>query len=153
MAGEIRETRRRYRFFLPIQTRWNDNDTYGHVNNVVYYEYFDTAVNRFLVDRGGLDIHASPCIGLVVESLCRYRAALSYPDALEAGLRVGHLGRSSVRYEIGIFRAGDEESAADGHFIHVFVDRETNRPHPIPERIRAALESLRIDLPAEGDGG
>ena len=144
MADEIRETRERYRFFLPIQTRWNDNDTYGHVNNAVYYEYFDTAVNRFLVDEGGLDIHAAPCIGLVVESMCRYHAAVSYPEALEAGLRVGHLGRSSVRYEVGIFRKDEDASAADGHFIHVFVDRETNRPHPIPDRIRSALERLKV---------
>ena len=142
MADEIRETRDRYRFFLPIQTRWNDNDTYGHVNNAVYYEYFDTAVNRFLVGEGGLDIHAAPCIGLVVESLCRYHAAISYPDAIEAGLRVGRLGRSSVRWEVAIFRSGADEAVADGHFIHVFVDRATNRPHPIPERIRAALERI-----------
>ncbi|MFN4090151.1 MAG: acyl-CoA thioesterase [Alphaproteobacteria bacterium] len=142
-ATEMRETRGRYRFFLPIQTRWNDNDTYGHVNNAVYYEYFDTTVNRFLVDEGGLDIHAAPAIGLVVESLCRYRAALSYPQSVEAGLRVGHLGRSSVRYEVGIFAAGAHETAADGHFVHVFVDRASNRPHPIPDRIRAALERIR----------
>ena len=142
MADEIRETRDRYRFFLPIQTRWNDNDTYGHVNNAVYYEYFDTAVNRFLVGEGGLDIHTAPCIGLVVESLCRYHAAISYPEAIEAGLRVGHLGRSSVRWEVAIFRSGADEAVADGHFIHVFVDRATNRPHPIPERIRAALERI-----------
>jgi len=144
MAEDIRETRDRYRYFLPIQTRWNDNDTYGHVNNVVYYEFFDTAVNRFLVDEGGLDIHRAPAIGLVVESMCRYRAAISYPEAIEAGLRVGHLGRSSVRYEIGIFKSGETESAADGHFVHVFVDRETNRPHPIPDQIRTALERLKI---------
>jgi len=144
MADEIRETRERYRFFLPIQTRWNDNDTYGHVNNAVYYEYFDTAVNRFLVDEGGLDIHTAPCIGLVVESMCRYHAAVSYPEALQAGLRVGHLGRSSVRYEVGIFRRGEDAAAADGHFIHVFVDRETSRPHPIPAEIRAALERLKV---------
>jgi len=144
MADEIRETRERYRFFLPIQTRWNDNDTYGHVNNGVYYEYFDTAVNRFLVDEGGLDIHTAPCIGLVVESMCRYHAAVSYPEALQAGLRVGHLGRSSVRYEVGIFRRGEDAAAADGHFIHVFVDRETNRPHPIPAEIRSALERLKV---------
>ncbi|MET4697620.1 acyl-CoA thioester hydrolase [Constrictibacter sp. MBR-5] len=144
MADEIRETRERYRFFLPIQTRWNDNDTYGHVNNAVYYEYFDTAVNRFLVDEGGLDIHTAPCIGLVVESMCRYHAAVSYPEALQAGLRVGHLGRSSVRYEVGIFRRGEDAAAADGHFIHVFVDRETNRPHPIPAEIRSALERLKV---------
>src|SRR3546814_7205201 len=106
--------------------------------------FFDTAVNRFLVDEGGLDIHAAPCIGLVVESMCRYHAAISYPEAIEAGLRVGRLGRSSVRYEIGIFRTGEDAAAADGHFVHVFVDRATNRPHPIPERIRAALERLKV---------
>lgn len=127
---------------LPIQTRWMDNDVYGHVNNVVYYAYFDTVINEVLIARGGLDPHAGEAIGLCVESGCRYLAPAAYPEALEAGLRVTKLGRSSVRYEVGIFRAGRAEPCAWGFFVHVFVDRATRRPTPLPERVRAALEGL-----------
>lgn len=132
-----------YPHLLRIQTRWMDNDVYGHVNNVVYYSYFDTVINRVLIEEGGLDPAASEAIGLCVESGCRYVAPASYPEALDGGLRVAHLGRSSVRYELGIFRADRDELCAHGHFVHVFVDRVTRRPTPVPERLRAALERLR----------
>ncbi|HZS82371.1 MAG TPA: thioesterase family protein [Stellaceae bacterium] len=143
MAGEG-ELRESYRHFLAIPTRWIDNDVYGHVNNVRYYEFFDTVVNRYYIEAGGLDIYAGPVIGLVVETMCRYHEPLAYPETVDAGLRVAHLGRTSVRHEIGLFRAGVSSPAATGHFIHVFVDRASRRPAPIPERIRAALEKLRV---------
>ena len=122
-----------------------DNDVYGHVNNVVYYSYFDTVINEYLIREGGLDIHAGTSIGYCVESQCRYMAALAFPETIDAGLRVGHLGKSSVRYEIGLFRQGDDSPAATGHFVHVFVDRqgETERPTAIPPGIRACLEKLQ----------
>ncbi len=134
-----------YAWFLPVPTRWMDNDVYGHVNNVVYYAYFDTIINRWLVDEGGLDIHGGDVIGLCVESQCRYLAPASYPEVLDAGLRVGHLGRSSVRYEIGIFRrieGATEEPCAFGHFVHVFVDRASRRATAMPAKMRAALERI-----------
>jgi len=137
------EPRTAYRAWRPITTRWMDNDVYGHVNNVVYYAYFDTVVNAFLVAEGGLDPAQGEIIGLCVESGCSYLAPLSFPDALEGGLRVGNLGRSSVRYELGIFRAGEATASAQGHFVHVFVDRHTRRPVELPAGIRAALERLR----------
>jgi acyl-CoA thioester hydrolase len=130
-----------YRRFTPIATRWMDNDAYGHVNNVVYYSYFDTAVATFLIGAGVLDIKASGVIGLVVETSCRYFAEIAFPDLVHVGLRVGHVGRSSVRYEIGIFANADEEAAAEGHFVHVYVDRLTRRPVPMPEPLRAALSA------------
>jgi acyl-CoA thioester hydrolase len=138
------EGREAYRHFLAIPTRWIDNDVYGHVNNVRYYEFFDTVVNRYYIDAGGLDIYDGPVIGLVIETMCRYHQPLAYPETVDAGLRVGHLGRTSVRHEIGLFRAGEAEPAASGHFIHVFVDRATRRPAPIPDGIRAALERLVV---------
>ena len=137
-----RTTRDDYRYFQPIQTRWMDNDVYGHVNNVVYYSYFDTVINRWLIDEGGLDIHGGTVIGLCVESRCAYLRALAFPDALEAGLCVAHLGRSSVRYEIAIFTTGDDAAAAQGEFVHVFVDRATRRPVDMPPRLRDALARL-----------
>jgi acyl-CoA thioester hydrolase len=133
-----------YPSFLAIPTRWMDNDVYGHVNNVVYYSYFDTVVNEHLVRAGGLDIENSPAIGIVVETRCRFHKALSFPDVVDAGLRVAKLGNSSVTYEIGLFRHGDEEAAATGHFVHVWVDRATRRPTPVPTRIRTALGSLML---------
>ncbi len=142
MSDEIRPRREDYARVTRIQTRWMDNDVYGHVNNVVYYSYFDTAINRVLIEEGGLDPHAGEVIGLCVESGCRYVAPASYPEELDAALRVARLGRSSVRYEVGIFRAGREELCAWGFFVHVFVDRATRRPTPLPERLRAALEGL-----------
>lgn len=125
-----------------ITTRWADNDVYGHVNNVVYYAYFDTAVNGWLIDAAGTDIRALPAIGIVAETGCRFLAPLSFPDPVTAGLRLGRLGTSSVVYEIGLFRADDEEPAGLGHFVHVYVDRDTRRPVPVPPQIRAALAVL-----------
>jgi acyl-CoA thioester hydrolase len=131
-----------YRRFLAIPTRWMDNDTYGHVNNVTYYSYFDTAVNEHLIRAGGLDIAGDPVIGYVVESTCRFRKPLTFPETIDVGLRVVKLGTTSVTYEIGIFRQGDDEPAATGCFVHVWVERTTQRPAPVPPRIRAALEPL-----------
>ncbi|MGE0767382.1 MAG: acyl-CoA thioesterase [Hyphomicrobiaceae bacterium] len=131
-----------YKHFLKIPTRWMDNDVYGHVNNVNYYSYFDTVINRYLIDEGRLDFHNSPIIGLAVESLCRYHKSFTYPDLIDAGLRVGRLGKSSVRYEIGLFAEGEDAARAEGHFVHVFVVRESQRPTPIPEPMRGALARL-----------
>ncbi len=135
-------TRADYGHFLPIQMRWNDMDRYGHVNNMVYYGYMDTVVTDFIIRQGGLDPANSPVVGLVIESLCRYHRPISFPGVVEAGLRVGRLGTSSVRYEIGIFVKGEEELAAHGQFVHVYVTRADNKPTPIPPTIRAALEPL-----------
>jgi acyl-CoA thioester hydrolase len=126
----------------PISTRWDDNDVYGHVNNVRYFAFFDTAINAWLIEEGGLDVEHGDVIGLCAESHCAYTAAIAFPDAVEVGLRVGHLGTSSVRYELAVFKAGAEEPAATGWFVHVFVDRETRRPVAFPPRLRAALERL-----------
>lgn len=131
-----------YKVFYPISTRWSDNDTYGHINNVIYYSYFDSVANRYLIEEGGLDIADSSIVGYVVQSGCDYHAAASYPDAIEGGLRVDRLGNSSVQYGIGIFRAGENEALAHGHFVHVFVDRASKRAVPIPAPLRAALEKL-----------
>ena len=136
------ESRDRFPHFLAIPTRWMDNDVYGHVNNVTYYSYFDTVINRYLIAAGGLDIAAGPVIGVAAESHCRYRRAVAFPADLDAGLRVGKLGRTSVRYEIGIFAPGEDEAAAEGWFVHVFVDRATRRPAELPEALRAALQKL-----------
>ena len=136
------ETAGNYRYFLPIGTRWMDNDVYGHINNVTYYSYFDTVANHYLITEGGLDIHASPVIALVVESTCSYHAPLAYPDQLRAGLRVDRLSTRSVTYGIAIFNGIDEHAAAHGHFVHVFVDRVTRKAVPIPEPIRAALSAI-----------
>ena len=144
MSKENIETRDRYPHFLSIQTRWSDNDIYGHVNNVTYYSYFDTVVNCFLIDQGGLDIETDSVIGMAVETMCKFNKPLAYPEVLEAGLRVGKLGNSSVRYEIGIFQEGAGEAAAMGHFVHVFVDRATGKPAPIPDAIRSALERIKV---------
>jgi acyl-CoA thioester hydrolase len=133
--------------FLPIATRWMDNDSYGHVNNVVYYSYFDTVVNEHLVRAAGLDIRASPVIGLVVETRCTFYRSLSFPEIIDAGLAVRKLGRTSVTYAIGLFRHGDTEAAAIGHFVHVWVERATERPIPVPGTVRAALAPLIV-----GDG-
>ena len=127
---------------LAIPTRWMDNDIFGHVNNVVYYSYFDTVINRYLIEEGGLDPQAGAVVGMAVETGCRFHRSLAFPDIVQAGLRIGHLGRSSVRYEIGIFRNDEPIACADGHFVHVFVERATQRPVPIPAPIRSALERL-----------
>jgi acyl-CoA thioester hydrolase len=134
--------RERYRHFLTIPTRWMDNDAYGHVNNVTYYSYFDTVVNEHLIRCGGLDIAADPVVGWVVETSCTFHRSLTFPDVVEAGLRVTKLGRSSVVYEIGLFRRGDDAPAATGRFVHVWVNRTTQRPVALPQRVREALEPL-----------
>ena len=131
-----------FRIFRAIPTRWADNDAYGHVNNVVYYAWFDTVVNAHLVEQGALDIEHGSVIGLVVETQCRYFAPLAFPQTVEAGLRVARLGNSSVRYEIGLFAQGAPLSAAHGHFIHVYVDRASRRPAPLPAPLHAVLSEL-----------
>jgi acyl-CoA thioester hydrolase len=131
--------------FLEIPTRWHDNDVYGHVNNVDYYAFFDTVINKWLIDEGGLDIHDGEAIGLCAESHCKFLAAVSFPDVVDAGLRVAHLGRSSVRYEIELYRSGEEAPAAEGWFVHVFVDRAERRPAEIPAGIRSSLERLVVE--------
>lgn len=130
--------------FREVATRWMDNDHYGHVNNVAYYSYFDTAVNGWLIEATGVDIRTLPAIGLVVETGCRYHASLAFPDLVTAGLRVARIGTSSVRYEIAIFRNDDLHAVADGHFTHVYVDAATRRPTPIPAPLRAALQRVAI---------
>jgi acyl-CoA thioester hydrolase len=133
-----------FRHFRPIATRWMDNDVYGHVNNVVYYSYFDTVVNGHLIEAGLLEIAKSPAVGLVVETGCTYYESVAFPDALEAGLAVESLGRSSVRYRIAVFKAGADLAAAQGHFVHVYVERSTQRPVPIPDAHRRAFEALQV---------
>ena len=134
--------RSHYRVFRDIGTRWMDNDVYGHINNVVYYSWFDTAVNAHLIEQGALDIHQGAVIGLVVETQCHYFAPLAFPQTVQAGLRVAQLGRSSVRYEVGLFAEGAETTAACGHFVHVYVDRATQRPVHLPESLKNTLETL-----------
>ena len=146
----LRETRRsNFPRCVDVPTRWSDNDIYGHVNNVTYYSYFDTAVNRFLIENGALDIHRDTVVGFVVETGCSYFKPIAFPDALQVGLRVAHLGTSSVRYEVALFRQGDAEAAAAGHFTHVYVDRRTGRSAPIPEAARRLLTTLAAP-PAAG---
>jgi acyl-CoA thioester hydrolase len=128
--------------FAEIPTRWSDNDIYGHINNVVYYEFFDTAVNSYLIAQGVLDITNGKVIGLVVETHCNYFSPISYPDRVRAGLRVTRLGTSSVRYEVGIFREREDTAAAQGHFVHVYVERATAKPVPLPDALKAALKAL-----------
>ena len=134
-----------YRFFHKIETRWMDNDIYGHVNNVQYYSYFDTVIAQFLMQRGGLDPWKSEVIGYAVESGCSYFAAMAYPDAIHAGMRVARLGNSSVTYRIGIFKNDVDRACAEGHFIHVFVNRQSERPVPIPAPIHAALKEILVE--------
>lgn len=131
-----------YPHFLSIPTRWKDNDIYGHVNNVVYYSYFDTVVNEYLIRVGGLDIHNGEVIGVAVESRCNFFASLEFPETVDAGLAVLHLGNSSVRYDIGLFSEHQDTVAAAGEFVHVFVDRASRKAVPMPEPIRRALEQL-----------
>jgi len=133
--------------FRAITTRWMDNDAYGHVNNVVYYSWFDTAVNAHLVEHGALDPAAGDVVGVVVETMCRYHAPISFPEPVEAGLRVDRVGGTSVRYALGIFRAGEERAAADGHFVHVYVERDAMRPVPVPDAVRRAVLPLTADRP------
>ncbi len=133
-----------YRHFLPLQTRWADNDIYGHVNNVAYYGYFDTIVNEYLISADALDIHNGPVIGLVVETGCSYFAPLEFPQKLEGALRVARIGNSSVRYELAIFKEGEDTPAAQGHFVHVYVDRQSRRPTPLPDAFRSVLEKIAL---------
>lgn len=133
-----------YCHFLSIPTRWMDNDIYGHVNNVVYYAWFDTVINEYLIREGGLDIHGGAVVGYCVESTCRYHRPVAFPETIDAGLRVAQLGNSSVRYEVGLFRQGEDKPAARGHFVHVFVDRARDKPTAIPQNLRACLERLLV---------
>jgi acyl-CoA thioester hydrolase len=136
-------SREEYPHFRTIPTRWKDNDIYGHVNNVEYYSFFDTVINAWLIEEGGLDIHTGDTIGVCAESQCKFFASVAFPDGIEAGLRVGRLGNSSARYEIGLFnRSG--EPLAEGYFVHVFVDRETRKPDTIPAPVRSSLERLEV---------
>ncbi|WP_244846863.1 thioesterase family protein [Caballeronia sp. SL2Y3] len=142
MTKPVRTTRADYPHFLAISTRWSDNDVYGHVNNVVYYSYFDTVVNEYLLRQRVLDFTGGETIGLVVETHCNYFASVAFPERIDAGLRVERLGTSSVRYEVGIFAEGSDEAAAQGHFVHVYVDRVTRRPVPLPAPLVDALKPL-----------
>ncbi|MBW9106852.1 acyl-CoA thioesterase [Paraburkholderia phenoliruptrix] len=151
MSKPAPSARSSYPHFLAITTRWMDNDVYGHVNNVVYYSYFDTVVNEYLVRAGVLDFERGATIGLVVETQCNYFAPLVFPQRVDAGLRVARLGTSSVRYEVGLFREGDDAAAAQGHFVHVYVDRVTRRPVNLPDTLRAALEPLGVASNAAAD--
>ena len=136
------ETRAHYAHCTTIDTRWMDNDAYGHVNNVVYYSWFDTAVNAHLIEQGALDIHHGDTIGLVIETQCNYFAPLAFPQVVHAGIRVARLGSSSVRYEVGLFAEGESLTAAKGHFIHVYVDKLNRRPVPLPLDLKSVLETL-----------
>lgn len=130
--------------FSDISTRWMDNDVYGHINNVVYYSFFDTAVNGYLVAQGALDIAEGAVIGLVVETQCNYFKPVAFPDRVRAGIRVTHRGTSSVRYEVGIFSGDETEASAQGHFVHVYIDRKSGRPVPLPEALKRALAKLEV---------
>ncbi len=143
MAKPTRSRRDSYRFFAPITTRWSDNDIYGHVNNVVYYSYFDSVANLYLIEAAGLDIHTAAIVGFVVSSGCNYFEPIAYPEKLNGGLRANKISGSSVEYGIAIFREDNDEAVADGFFTHVFVDRATGKPVRIPERIREALEKIQ----------
>lgn len=137
--------RENYPYFLALPTRWKDNDIYGHVNNVEYYSYFDTVINNYLILEGGLDIQAGGVIGVCAESHCKFLGELAFPETIDAGLRVEHLGNTSVRYGIGLFRPGRDEPAAEGWFVHVFVDRANRRPVALPDGMRQALKRLQVD--------
>ncbi len=134
--------RHNYRWQVRLETRWLDNDVYGHINNVVYYGLFDTAVNRYLIEMGALDIHQGAVIGLVVESGCRYFAPMAFPDIVQAGVGVTRVGKTSVSYQVGLFRNDDVEPAAQGHFVHVYVDRQSRRPTSLPDPLRQAVSAL-----------
>ncbi|MCF6780340.1 acyl-CoA thioesterase [Stutzerimonas stutzeri] len=145
MPEQPRHLRSDYRHFHPLDTRWHDNDIYGHINNVTYYGYFDSAINTYLIRQGGLDIHTGEVVGFVVSSCCEYFAPIAFPDAIEVGLRVARVGNSSVQYELAIFRQGELQACAVGKVVHVFVEREHNRATPIPSKMRQALEALLLE--------
>lgn len=140
----IIKQRQEYNFFLPIQTRWADNDIYGHVNNVTYYSYFDTAANALLIQHTGFDIHHSPIIGLVVNSSCHFMQELTYPEIIEVAVGIQKIGNSSLTYDLAIFKQGQNQAAAQGSFIHVFVRRKDKKSTPIPEEMRSALEKFML---------
>lgn len=142
MTRSAPESRAAFAHFLPVTTRWMDNDVFAHVNNVVYYSYFDTAVTHFLIESGVLDIEKSPVVGLVVNTHCNYFSSIAFPDRISVGLRLAKLGSSSVRYDIAIFRNDEDLASAQGQFVHVYVDRETNRPVPVPDSLVRALKKL-----------
>lgn len=141
-AGETTMTIEDYPHIARVPTRWHDNDVYGHMNNVEYYSVFDTVINEFLIREGGLDIHRGPVIGLCAESHCVFQAPFAFPEVIVAGLAVGHVGRSSVRYELGLYSEDRREPSGEGWFVHVFVDRESRRPVTIPVGVRRAIERL-----------
>ncbi|MGK0498908.1 MAG: acyl-CoA thioester hydrolase [Oceanicoccus sp.] len=145
MASKINITRDDYKVFYPITTRWMDNDVYGHVNNVTYYSYFDTAANSYLINHCGLDIRNGDIVGLVVSSGCEYMAPIAFPEKIEVGLRIDRLGKSSVQYGIAIFKQGEPQACAFGHFIHVFVDRKSNKPVAIPISMRKPMEKISVE--------
>jgi acyl-CoA thioester hydrolase len=147
MPQKPQVTRAEYVSFVSLGTRWMDNDVYGHINNALYYGFFDTAINQYLIAEGGLDINAGQVIGFAVESQCQYLLPLAFPEIVEVGLRVGKLGNSSVRYELAIFKDGEIYAAAIGYFVHVFVDRQNQRPVSMPESIRTALSRLTFPTP------
>lgn len=138
------EKRSDFKYFHVITTRWMDNDVYGHVNNVIYYSWFDTAVNQFLIANNVLDIELSPVVGLVIETQCNYFAPVSFPDRITIGIRVAKLGNSSVRYEVGVFRNDEDHGSAQGHFIHVYVSRDERRPVAIPDTMQTVLQSIHV---------
>ncbi|NDY81636.1 acyl-CoA thioesterase [Orrella sp. NBD-18] len=144
MSRSPAENRSDFAHFHKIETRWKDNDIFGHVNNVVYYSYIDTAVNSFLIQQGVLDLQNSKVVGLVAETQCRYNSSLAFPDTVYVGLRLAHLGNSSIRYEFGVFRNDEEVASAQGHFVHVYVDTTTNRTVPMPETLVRAADLLRV---------
>lgn len=145
MSDAQEPTRADYRHFLEIPTRWMDNDVYGHVNNVEYYSYFDTVVNQYMMEKGGLDYLNGDTVGFVVETKCSYKRPIAFPDVVEAGIRVARIGNSSVTYEVGLFRKGQSEICAFGHFVHVYVDRASNASVPIPDKARAAMEAIQAE--------
>ena len=144
MSRAPAENRSAFAHFHSISTRWKDNDVFGHVNNVVYYSYFDTAVNEFLIKQGVLDLQNSSIVGLVVETQCRYFSSMAFPDTVHVGLRLAHLGTSSIKYEVGIFRTDEDLASAQGYFVHVYVDRATNKPVPMPHSLINAAQLLRV---------
>ncbi|WP_202741789.1 acyl-CoA thioesterase [Acinetobacter calcoaceticus] len=144
MTKPVLKTRDQFKFFLDIQTRWADNDIYGHVNNVTYYSYFDTAANALLIQKTGFDIHQSQSIGLVVDSACSFLQELSFPEIIQVGVAIGKIGNTSLRYELAIFKQGQQQASAQGYFVHVFVDRETRKTVSISESNRAVLEKFLL---------
>ncbi len=146
MTDPKRLRREHYKHHLQIPTRWQDNDVYQHVNNVVYYEFFDTVINSYLIQHGGLNFTHGETVGFAVESHCQFLKPIRFPDVVDASLRIGNLGNSSVRYEIAIFKVGEDEPAAVGYFVHVFVNRETNQPTRIVGKLRDAMQSLLVDV-------